>query len=33
LGTGHQVNQIAIQEIAYLGAVATGLSLRKSGDH
>ena len=33
VGTGHQVNQIAIQEIAYLGAVATGLSLRKSGDH
>ena len=33
VGTGHQVNQTALQEIACLGAVATGLSLRKSGDH
>ncbi|NBT59322.1 type IV pilus assembly protein PilM [bacterium] len=33
IGTGRQVNQIALQEIAYLGAVAAGLSLRKQGDH
>lgn len=33
IGTGHKVNQIAIKEIAYLGSVAAGLSLRKQGDH
>lgn len=32
-GTGHQMNQVALKEIASLGAVATGLSLRKQGDH
>ncbi|MFM8268945.1 MAG: type IV pilus assembly protein PilM [Pseudomonadota bacterium] len=33
LGTGHQVNQVALREIACLGTVAAGLSLRKPGDH